>query len=105
MSSPKRKHRSATQIRKILADFRKSGLSQRQFASRRTMSLSTLQSWVRKHPPAVTNSCRPEVISVGTYSGPPPLLEIEFPGGEVLRIGAGCRVEDIRGVLAELRRC
>ena len=32
-------------------------------------------------------------------------IEIELPGGEILRVSAGCRTEDLRAVLAELRRC
>ena len=105
MHKSKRKFRSAAQIRKVLNEFKESGLSQREFALKRNIPLSTLSSWLRKEPLAVTPPEFPEVIPVGTISEAASLLEIEFPGGEVLRIGAGCRSQDLRCVLVELRRC
>lgn len=105
MLKTKRKFRSAAQIRKILNELKESGLSQREFALNRNLPLSTLNSWIRKHRPTVTTAESPEIIPVGTIFDPPPLLEIEFPGGEVLRVGAGCRGENLWAILAELRRC
>ncbi len=106
MSKSKRRFRSAAQIRKIVAELKDSGLSHREFAVGHNIPLSTLSSWLGKHRRATTaDNCQREVIPVGTISRPPSRLEIEFPGGEVLRIGVGCRSEDLRCVLAELRRC
>ena len=105
MLKSKRKFRSAAQIRKILNELKDSNLSQREFVLKRNIPLSTLSSWLRKDRPAVRTPELPEVIPVGTISEAPSLLEIEFPGGEVLRIGGGCRSQDLRCVLAELRRC
>jgi len=105
MLKSKRKFRSAAQIRKVLNELKDSTLSQREFALKRNIPLSTLSSWLRKETSAATPPELPEVIPVGTISEAPSLLEIEFPGGEVLRICGGCRSQDLRCVLAELRRC
>jgi len=102
---PKRRFRSTGQIRKILNELTESGLSQREFALKRNIALSTLSSWLRKHRRSDTTAGSAGVIPVGTISDPPSVLEIEFPGGEVLRIDSGCRSEDLRRVLTELRRC
>lgn len=104
MPKSKRKLRSTAQIRKILVELKESGLSQREFSLNRNIPLSTLTSWLRKRQATITANS-PEVIPVGTISGPPSLLEIELPDGKLLRIGAGCRAEDLRTVLQELRRC
>ena len=105
MPVAKRKFRSTVQICRILAELKESGLSQRRFALKRNIPLSTLQSWLRKQGSAVTVADVPDVIPVGTISGPSPMIEIEFVGGEIMRVGAGCRGEDLRTILAELRRC
>lgn len=105
MPAKKRKFRSIAQIREILAELRGSGLSQRDFALSRNLPLSTLTYWIRKHGPTPPVPNQPEIIPVGRICDPSPVLEIEFPGGEILRIGNGCLGEDLRTVLAELRRC
>lgn len=105
MPDSKRKRRSTRQIREILNELAESDLSQREFARSRDVPLSTLTNWLRKHHPVGEVARAQEVIPVGTISAPPVPLEIEFPGGEVLRIGSDCRSQDLRRVLAELRRC
>ena len=105
MPKTKRKQRSAANIRKILNDLQESGLSQREFALNRDIPLSTLCHWLGKHRRAIRTPELPTVIPVGTIPEPLSELVIEFPSGEVLRIGAGCRGEDLRCVLQELRRC
>jgi len=105
MPKSKRKFRSAAQIRKVVNELKECGLSQREFALTRNIPLSTLSSWLRKDRSAVTTPELPEVIPVGTISGPSAMIEIEFVGGEIMRVGANCRGEDLRTILAELRRC
>ena len=105
MPKSKRKFRSAAQIRKVLNELKESGLSQREFALNRKIPLSTLSSWLRKDRSAVNTADVQDVIPIGTISGPSPMIEIEFVGGEILRVGAGCCGEDLRTILAELRRC
>jgi len=96
--------RTGAEIQAILTDLGSSGLSQREFAASRDVPLSTLQSWLRKYR-AVTIPDVPEVIPVGMFSGSLSGFEIEFPGGEILRLGSGFRGEDLQIVLQELRRC
>ncbi len=103
--SKRRRTRSAAQIRKILTELKESGLPHHEFAAGHNIPLSTLSSWLGKQRRAATTDNSPEVIPVGTVCEPPPPLEIEFPGGEILRIGSGCQSRDLRCVLAELRRC
>ena len=104
MPKPKRRRRTTAEIQMILSDLEDSSQSRRQFASRRNIPLSTLQAWIRKHRSTVTAGL-PDVIPVGTFCESASPIEIEFVGGEVLRLGPGCSGEDLRTVLAELRRC
>lgn len=104
MPKTKRPRRTIDEIHSILSDLAESGQSRRHFAASHRIPLSTLQSWIRKHgSPAVPSL--PDVIPVGTLPDPVPAIEIELPGGEILRCGPGCRGEDLRAVLSELRRC
>jgi hypothetical protein len=107
MAKPKRRLRSAAEIQQILDDLAASGLSRQKFATDRDIPLPTLHAWIarRRHAP---DTARPELIPVGNWSAPnlpTPSIEIELPGGEILRLGPGFHVEDLRVVLAELRRC
>ena len=104
MPKTKRPRRTIAEIRSILCDLEKSGQSQLQFSSKRNIPLSTLQSWIRKRGSDAV-PCLPDVIPVGTLRGPVPGIEIELPGGKILRFGPGCRGEDLRTILSELRRC
>lgn len=105
MPKVKRPCRTTAEIHSILSDLEQSGQSRRHFSINRNIPLSTLQSWIHKHGFAAFPSL-PEVIPVGALpSEPSAPIEIEFPGGEILRLGPGCRGEDLRTVLSELRRC
>ena len=105
MLKSKRKFRNKAQIRKILDDLRESGLSQREFARKGNIPLSTLSNWLWKSRSKVTKSELQEVIAVGTICESPSFLENEFPGGELLRIFGDCPSQDLRRAVVELRRC
>ncbi len=98
--------RSPAKIRKILSDLEDSGLSRARFSAQNDIPISTIHSWIKKAK-TKKESKSPNLISVGTLPTPPaaPSIEIELPGGEVLRFGAGCQRQDLRVVLSELRRC
>jgi transposase-like protein len=104
MPKPKRRQRSAAEVQQILRDLANSGVSRRQFAISRGISLSTLQAWVGGQRRA-SGVATADVIAVGTVSAPCSPIEIELPGGEIVRLMPGCPAEDLRVVLAELRRC
>ncbi len=104
MPRTKPTRRSPAKIRKILSDLEASGLSRAKFAAQSGIPVSTIHSWMKR---TKKNSESPNVISVGALlvPPPPPSIEIELPGGEVLRFGPGCQRQDLRIVLSELRRC
>lgn len=107
MAKPKRRLRSAAEIQQILDDLATSGLSRQKFAADRDIPLPTLHAWIARRRRAA-DTTRPELIPVGNWSAPnlPTLsIEIELPGGEIVRLIPGYQTEDLRGVLAELRRC
>ena len=63
---PTRRHRSALEIRQLLARFRKSGLSQVRFARQEGLCLSSLQRYLKRSsilptgaPPAFTSPPKP----------------------------------------------
>jgi len=98
------KRRTGADIQTILRDLEDSGLSRHKFAADRGIPLSTLQTWIRKHRSTAAHQL-PDVIPIGTYGPPAAAIEIELPGGEILRLSPGCRSEDLQCVLEALRRC
>jgi len=104
MPKAKRQRRTAAEIREILIEFEDSGLSRRQFSHRSEIPLSTLHNWLRRRNRATTTD-QPALIRCGTVAEPVATIEIELAGGTILRLGPGCRGEDLRTVLAELCRC
>ena len=104
MPRKRRQRRSPAEIQDILSDLHESGLSRRRYATERHIPLSTLQSWIRKYQPPISLDS-PEVIPVGTFPGSPMPIEIELPGGVIIRLGAGFDSDDLRSALVELRRC
>jgi len=104
MPKPKRRRRPIAEIQKILSDLQDSGLSHLQFASNHNIAGSTLENWIRKHRSSASPGL-PEVIPVGTLPVSAPVIEIELPGGAILRLGAGFAGADLACALSELRRC
>lgn len=104
MQKPSRRRRTAAEIQQILGELADSGLSRRQFAAQRGHSLPTLHAWIARHHRASVVGT-PDLIPVGTFNAPKASIEIEFPGGEILRLVPGWCAEDLRIVLTELRRC
>lgn len=105
MPKTKPTRRSPAKIRKILSDLEASGLSRAKFAAQSGIPISTIHSWIKKAK-AKKRSDFPNVIPIGTVPTPAtPSIEIELPGGEVLRFGPGCQRQDLRLALSELRRC
>lgn len=105
MPRTKSTRRSPAKIRKILSELAASGLSRAEFAAQNNIPVSTIHSWMKKAQ-SKGNSESPKVIAVGTVPTPTASpIEIELPGGAVLRFGPGCQRQDLRIVLSELRRC
>jgi transposase-like protein len=101
-----RSHRRRTpaEIHQIIADLKASGLTHREFARRHGISLSTLQSWLRR-PAGRSTSPSTELIPVGVVAGPGPVIEVELADGAVIRVGRGVSAADLQTVLEVLRSC
>lgn len=90
---PKRKgkvRRSAQEWTQVIDQFHKSGLSQREFCQREGISPSNLQRW-RRHLSAndeafVELRTTPSREEKSSTSASPWLVELELPGGGILRV-------------------
>jgi hypothetical protein len=103
------KHVEKQEWVRIAEEFEASGLTQREFAERRAMSLGTLQSWVyrrRRQAGAVrVESIRMlpvQVAAVPAVSGT--MLEVVAPSGARVRFAAGTDVEYVAHLVAALSR-
>jgi hypothetical protein len=110
---PSKRHRTIPEIRQLLARFRRSGVSQLQFARNEGVCLSTLRRYLKRFPGSDTGvppgATRPlsvpllEVESPGASHPPPAFIpnpqqqspfRLTLAGGSVLEIPAGfCRSE------------
>lgn len=111
--------RTAPEIEQILAEYRQSGLTQQMFAQAAGVSLSTLQRWLRPTRSgrrvlrgASSRGSYPTNISLievglggaaASGSACAQIYEIEFRGGEHLRLATGFSDHEVRRLLALLR--
>jgi transposase-like protein len=114
-----RRRRTEAEAHAILARYWKSGLTQRVFARKAGMSVSTLQYWLRRARSSNVEKPRKAGRSVSTSSisllgveldGPLPLgarsvggYEIEMSGGVCLRVPGGFGDGEVRRLLALLK--
>src|SRR5208282_799121 len=81
-SSPVRKHSTSAQREKILQSYRRSQLTQKEFAAQSGIGVSTLAAWLRK---AVVNPERNAsfVAVPNLLPAPPagPAYRLQWPGG------------------------
>ena len=106
----------AREMRRVLADWQRSGLRLREFGEQRGFPLSTLRWWRRvfraagagvRHgvagEPAVEFTEVPAPVSVPRN---PPVLEIVLASGHLIRVPAGADRATLEQVLAALQtRC
>ena len=96
--SPGRR-RSKTEIRKILGEYRRSGLSQQRFCERRGVALSTLTYWLSRERKSNENRgttvkpARAELVPVRIVDGPKlqnsSTIEVESAQGYMVRVPVG----------------
>jgi hypothetical protein len=99
-----RKRLTQAQRDRILQDYRRSELPQREFAAQAGIGLSTLQFWLRNASRA--SAPRPRFIQV-----PNPLssaavgstYRVHLAGGMQLEVGSGFRPEELTTLLRVLR--
>ena len=103
----RRRNRTPNERAELLAEYHKSGLTQREFAARKGLSLSCLSIWLRKArvkgrntvPPAFVEL--PVDLSVGASSRP--TYKIGFPGGHSVEVSAGFHLDELKELCQLLR--
>ena len=82
-SKPVRKHRTTGQREDVLRDYRQSQLTQKEFATKSGISVSMLQSWLRKIPsrPAPPGPAFLAVPNLLSTAPAPPAYRLQWPGG------------------------
>lgn len=100
-----RKHRTKEQRQQILESYRRSRLSQRQFAAQAGIGLSTLQLWRRQ---AASPSAKPpatfiELPQVQKLTRAHSVYRLHIAGGMELEIISGFRAEELSTLLRVLR--
>jgi hypothetical protein len=122
---PKRRWLRARDWETLIRAFERSGLTQAEFAEAKGVSVSSLQRWLAKFgKPVETAAAAPRtgarrspgarrvhapvkvlpVQVVPPKASPGTLLELELPGGAMLRFAMGTDPKYISGLIAELRR-
>ena len=109
------RRRTRSEIREIIEAYYASGQTQGEFAIRRGIGVSTLSSWLRREREQVTArtlslQSEPSLVEVSVSGAEPGRqqgggdFEIEFAGGERLRMRRGFSAEEFRVIVAVLRR-
>ena len=106
----------ARQMRRVLARWRRSGLTLREFGQQRGIPLSTLTWWrqvfrragepvdpASKSTPAANAVVFTEVPRPATIPTTPSVLEIVLRSGHVLRVPAGADTDTLQRVLQVLQ--
>ncbi len=95
--------KTSTERAKILATRARSGLSDREFAARHGIAVSTLYRWSRERPPEPQTDPGEliEIPNVLASRPPDPAYRLLFPRGWVLEVAAGFAPEELRA-LAQL---
>lgn len=94
---------------RVAEEFEASGLTQREFAGRRGLRLSTLQSWVYRRRRQVSAAAEPPVrlLPVQVSSAPSTqeaALEVVLPRGVRVRVASGMDVDYVARLVAALGR-
>jgi hypothetical protein len=100
-----RKHRTPVEREQILEDYRRSQLTQKQFAAQSGISVTTLQAWLRKAPdrPAPIGPAFLAVPNLLPAAPAPPAYRLQWPGGLSLEVRAGFVSGELAGLLQLLR--
>lgn len=105
MPSIKYKHRTASEIQKIISAQKDSGQSQKVFCKENQIPTSTFAYWIHKRRKIIQPN-RPALIPVGSVPAETSSsIEIELPSGELIRLVQGVSGTDLEIVLGALKRC
>ena len=100
-----RKHLTAGQRQSVLDAYRRSRLSQREFAAAAGIGVSTLQLWLRKAAaqPGPQPGAFVQVPNLLAPAPGPAVYRLHLPGGIDLEIDSGFRPEELASLLQLLR--
>ena len=86
---------------KLLAAYRRSGLSQKAFAAQAGLGLSTLTLWLRKAATAKTPgpSALVPVPNLFAPAGAPPAYRLQLPRGVIVEVAAGFAPAELGALL------
>ena len=97
-----RKYSTNVQREKILASYQRCGLTQREFALREGVGLSTLSRWLRGAPKAKPASTAPPFIPVANLlaqTSSPECYRLLLPGGVIIEAPHGFRASEVQELL------
>ena len=99
------KHRTPAQRKQVLADYRRSRLSQRAFAAQAGVGVSTLQLWLRQERDAPAGQATTFVPVPNLLAQPPASAgyRLRLVGGAVLEIGSDYKPEQLQPLLELLK--
>ena len=100
-----RRHHTPAQKDRLLARYRRSGLTQRQFAAKAGIGYSTLTLWLRKAAPTSKPSksvfvAVPNLLSSTTA----PAFRLRLSGGVSVEVAPGFRPEELAALLEVVQR-
>jgi len=99
----KRKHRTVEEREEIVQSYRESGLTQKEFVERAGISVSALQSWLRRAEPTGKPGS-PAFIAVPNLMSAPAPYRLQWPGGVSLEIRSGFRAQEVAALVQLLER-
>ena len=99
------RRRNTAEINTMVAMFRGSGLSRRDFAKQHDVAPVTLARWLQRRP--APQAAGPQFVRVVAPAAPTPpaWFELALPDGRRLRIPAGCDPAALRSLLGVLSEC
>ena len=100
-----RKHLTESQRQSILDSYRRSRLSQREFAAEAGIGVSTLQLWLRKAAdrPSTQSADFIQVPNLLAQAPSPAAYRLHLQGGIDLEVSSGFRPEELTCFLQVLR--
>jgi transposase-like protein len=100
-----RRHHTAAQKDRLLAQYRRSGLTQRQFAAKAGIGYSTLTLWLRRAATASKPSKSAFVAVPNLLSTPATTAyRLRFSGGLSVEVASGFQSEELAALLQVVQR-
>jgi len=96
-----RKHRTAVQRQRLLQDYGRSRMTQKEFAAQAGLSVSTLQAWLRKAAvrPSAGDSVFVAVPNLLSASSAASAYRLQWPGGLSLEVRSGFSSQELAALL------